>query len=405
MKKLYLLAFMAATTLSLSAQTWIQTQLQAEKQAVPMTQTQNNLKANASGSLLRAVDTRSLPDSVYSSNSIDEYNKTYYKYTEEGWVSEELWYQWDSMTNSYILYGNQYEYDEYGYVIRRDSRTYNGMETTTTYKNTYDEQGRLSSAYSITEETNTHSITEYEYDGNNYTITNCDSTFNADGTLANLSRYKTGNHYDDAGNHTAWITYGIAGSDNDGNPIWYEANVYEFEYDTQNRQIASTSTSYDAVGNRTYEYESETTYLDDGDSNYIHVSHYRYLNPFTNEWGEMFEDRYKYENKGENPVITYRSLPDENGEWLEPQILTITFYPGPLTANETIKADMPALKAYAANGTLFINLNGTAPVQVYSVNGTCHYNATASGNIAIANLPAGIYIVKAGDETVKISVR
>lgn len=405
MKKLYLLAFMAATTLSLSAQTWIQTQLQAEKQAVPMTQTPNNLKANASGSLLRAADTRSLPDSVYSSNSIDEYNKTYYKYTEEGWVSEELWYQWDSMTNSYILYGNQYEYDEYGYVIRRDSRTYNGMETTTTYKNTYDEQGRLSSAYSITEETNTHSITEYEYDGNNYTITNCDSTFNADGTLANLSRYKSGNHYDDAGNYTAWITYGIAGSDNDGNPIWYEANVYEYEYDTQNRQIASTSTSYDAVGNKTYEYESETTYLDDGDSNYIHVSHYRYLNPFTNEWSEMFEDRYKYENKGENPVITYRSLPDENGEWLEPQILTITFYPGPLTANETIKADTPALKAYAADGTLFINLSGTAPVQVYSVTGVCHYNTTASGNIAIANLPAGIYIVKAGDETVKISVR
>lgn len=41
----------------------------------------------------------------------------------------------------------------------------------------------------------------------------------------------------------------------------------------------------------------------------------------------------------------------------------------------------------------------------YSVNGTCHYNATASGNITIANLPAGIYIVKAGDETMKISVR
>lgn len=54
---------------------------------------------------------------------------------------------------------------------------------------------------------------------------------------------------------------------------------------------------------------------------------------------------------------------------------------------------------------MFINLSGTAPVQVYSVNGTCHYNATASGNITIANLPAGIYIVKAGDETVKISVR
>lgn len=405
MKKLYLLAFMAATTLGLSAQTWIQTQLQAEKQAVPMTQIQNNLKANASGSLLRAADTRSLPDSVYSSNSLGEYNKTYYKYTEDGKMAEELKYQFlwtDAPDGDYFRMCAKWEYDEHGNMTRYVYENgFYGTVLTQTYKNTYDEQGRLSSVY-IPEN---HFISNYEYDGNNYTITNCDSTFNADGTLANLSRYKSGNHYDDAGNYTAWITYGIAGSDNDGNPIWYEANVYEYEYDTQNRQIASTSTSYDAVGNKTYEYESETTYLDDGDSNYIHVSHYRYLNPFTNEWSEMFEDRYKYENKGENPVITYRSLPDENGEWLEPQILTITFYPGPLTANETIKADTPALKAYAADGTLFINLSGTLPVQVYSVNGTCHYNATASGNITIANLPAGIYIVKAGDETMKISVR
>ena len=158
----------------------------------------------------------------------------------------------------------------------------------------------------------------------------------------------------------------------------------------------------DEKGVVTYTSTLTYTYADDSDSNY------------TVEQRESWptdpdaEDKYsatKYERIYGNPIsdaVYYKDA--ENADW-SLSYKYLYYYPKGTVANETIKADTPALMAYAADGTLFINLNGTAPVQVYSVNGTCHYNATASGNITIANLPAGIYIVKAGDETMKISVR
>ena len=62
-------------------------------------------------------------------------------------------------------------------------------------------------------------------------------------------------------------------------------------------------------------------------------------------------------------------------------------------------------KAYAADGSLVVTTNGTAHVQVFAVTGVCLYNAPVNGMTAIRNLPAGIYIVKAGNEVLKISVR
>ena len=391
MKKLYLLAFMAGATLGLSAQTWIQTQLQA----VPMTQIQNNLKANAPGSLLRAADTRSLPDSVYSSNSLGEYDKTYYKYTEDGKMAEELKYQFlwtDAPDGDYFRMCAKREYDEHGNMTRYIYENgFYGTVLTQTYKNTYDEQGRLSSVY-IPED---HSISNYEYDGNNYIYTRIDTTEVTDESIS-LILYKEEDIFDDAGNRVKQTIYSYSTWDDEWNPIWYPQTINEYTYNDKSFILTGRTTQYDEEGNVTYEFYYENEFLDESGKNFIQH----------NDWVSFGnKDATKYEVEGENPEIEYMSSQNEDGTWTERGIRQIRFYPGPLTANETIKADTPALKAYSADGTLFINLSGTAPVQVYSVNGTCHYNATASGNITIANLPAGIYVVKAGDETVKISVR
>jgi len=123
------------------------------------------------------------------------------------------------------------------------------------------------------------------------------------------------------------------------------------------------------------------------------------------EWSETYVDRY--EKKAGNPAIEYVSSLQSDGTWSEPKVRQIIYYPqGSEVANETIGENSePAFKAYAADGSLVVTTNGTAHVQVFAVTGACVYNAPVNGMTAIRNLPAGIYIVKAGNEVLKISVR
>lgn len=74
------------------------------------------------------------------------------------------------------------------------------------------------------------------------------------------------------------------------------------------------------------------------------------------------------------------------------------------TSNEEIEIK-DKLRTNVANGSLTILTPNAINVQVYSINGTCHYNAMVNGNVTLPNLPMGIYIVVAEDEIVKVSVR
>ena len=56
-------------------------------------------------------------------------------------------------------------------------------------------------------------------------------------------------------------------------------------------------------------------------------------------------------------------------------------------------------------GAVVITTTEATAVQVYGMTSVCHYNATVSGTATIANLPAGIYIMTAGGEMLKIAVR
>ena len=111
--------------------------------------------------------------------------------------------------------------------------------------------------------------------------------------------------------------------------------------------------------------------------------------------------------KSGNPTIEYMAYCNADGTWQDSEVRQIIYYPqGSEVANETIGENSePAFKAYAADGSLVVTTNEAKHVQVFAVTGACVYNAPVNGMTAIRNLPAGIYIVKAGNEVLKISVR
>ena len=404
MKKLYLLAFMAATTLGLSAQTWnVAPQNPNHHKNSKSIQTKapvvmsSQVKKSSNSSLLRSSGSTQLPDSIiYTDGDGVNISRNIYKYDENGWISSMQFNAWDAETSSWseeLSAYNTYKYDENGNEIYHTFDGWNGekMDSQIT-NNIYDDQNRLLQRYIVGKDN--HILSTYTYTGNQCVYYKTDSMFNErligyDFELYTLN--EAGLHINDS-----IFSYEV----NENNEIsWYLSEVVEYTYDSQNREIASTTSFYDKSGYYG-KIEKTTSYPGDGTEEYTIIQQVIYPDE---SLGDYRGD--KCEIKEGNPTQYIYSLQTtKDGPWVTGTIES-RYYPKGTVANETIKADMPALKAYAANGTLFINLNGTAPVQVYSVNGTCHYNATASGNIAIANLPAGIYIVKAGDETVKISVR
>lgn len=359
--------------------------------------------------LLRSAENQLLPDSILYPNEFGGYNKDIYTYTDEGWVSLRRTIQWNYSLNDYTESQNEYEYDTHGNIIRQDLNYMDGTGSHTINKNTYDEQGRLLSVSGVTENLDgsfIRSYDKYEYDGNDYVCNGCDSTFSVDGAFLSVSYSKDGYHYDDAGNNTKIIWYSMADLDADGvQDTWYPWYVFENDYDALGLCFYSSTSCYDFDGKLTNEAKTETVYSDDSGLYYISTTSYRFLNTYVDEWSETYVDRY--EKKAGNPAIEYVSSLQSDGTWSEPKVRQIIYYPqGSEVANETIGENSePAFKAYAADGSLVVTTNGTAHVQVFAVTGVCLYNAPVNGMTAIRNLPAGIYIVKAGNEVLKISVR
>ena len=359
--------------------------------------------------LLRSAENQLLPDSILYPNEFGGCNKDIYTYTDEGWVSLRRTIQWNYSLNDYTESQNEYEYDTHGNIIRQDLNYMDGTGSHTINKNTYDEQGRLLSVSGVTENLDgsfIRSYDKYEYDGNDYVCNGCDSTFSVDGAFLSVSYSKDEYHYDDAGNNTKIIWYSMADLDADGvQDTWYPWYVFENDYDALGLCFYSSTSCYDFDGKLTNEAKTETVYSDDSGLYYISTTSYRFLNTYVDEWSETYVDRY--EKKAGNPAIEYVSSLQSDGTWSEPKVRQIIYYPqGSEVANETIGENSePAFKAYAADGFLVVTTNGTAHVQVFAVTGVCLYNAPVNGMTAIRNMPAGIYIVKAGNEVLKISVR
>lgn len=405
MKKLYLLAFMAATTLGLSAQTQ-NVASQAPKHASIQTETDQSPAVKAltmpGNSLLRSTNTNLCDSVIQLGGSGTKQYKYLFEYNEMGLQALQTIYAWDATAADWsdeVLCFYEFEYDENGNITREiyEEQGINYKSVTT---NTYDQQGRLTNRYVVAP--TQHKEETYFYGEDNICYYSMyDSTFNADGNYEGRSLDMKDYYKNDAGQDVKVIHFTFDEWQGE-ETLWYKYAEENIEYDSLGRDLSSEliqTGDNDAI---VYKSTLTYTYADDSDSNY--TVEQRQSWPTDPEKADAYSAT-KYETIKGNPAtyaIYYKS--SENADWA-PSYKQLFYYPKGSVANETIKADTPALKAYAADGTLFINLSGTAPVQVYSVNGTCHYNATASGNITIANLPAGIYIVKAGDETVKISVR
>ena len=413
MKKHYFLTLMVCALCSMSVEA--QVQFSPQKMGSgnvldpALVARQGKFLPQKTSGLLRSAENQLLPDSILYPNEFGGYNKDIYTYTDEGWVSLRRTIQWNYSLNDYTESQNEYEYDTHGNIIRQDLNYMDGTGSHTINKNTYDEQGRLLSVSGVTENLDgsfIRSYDKYEYDGNDYVCNGCDSTFSVDGAFLSVSYSKNEYHYDDAGNNTKIIWYSMADLDADGvQDTWYPWYVFENDYDALGLCFYSSTSCYDFDGKLTNEAKTETVYSDDSGLYYISTTSYRFLNTYVDEWSETYVDRY--EKKAGNPAIEYVSSLQSDGTWSEPKVRQIIYYPqGSEVANETIGENSePAFKAYAADGSLVVTTNGTAHVQVFAVTGVCLYNAPVNGMTAIRNLPAGIYIVKAGNEVLKISVR
>lgn len=413
MKKHYFLTLMACALCSMS----VEAQVQFSPQTMgsgnvldpALVARQGKFLPQKTSGLLRSAENQLLPDSILYPNEVGGYNKDIYTYTDEGWVSLRRTIQWNYSLNDYTESQNEYEYDTHGNIIRQDLNYMDGTGSHTINKNTYDEQGRLLSVSGVTENLDgsfIRSYDKYEYDGNDYVCNGCDSTFSVDGAFLSVSYSKDEYHYDDAGNNTKIIWYSMADLDADGvQDTWYPWYVFENDYDALGLCFYSSTSCYDFDGKLTNEAKTETVYSDDSGLYYISTTSYRFLNTYVDEWSETYVDRY--EKKAGNPAIEYVSSLQSDGTWSEPKVRQIIYYPqGSEVANETIGENSePAFKAYAADGSLVVTTNEATHVQVFAVTGACVYNAPVNGMTAIRNLPAGIYIVKAGNEVLKISVR
>lgn len=353
-------------------------------------------------SLLRSTNANLCDSVIQLGSNGEKAYKFLFEFNDMGLQTLQTIYTWDATPANwsdepYCFY--KYEYDENGNMTRQVYEVPASGYTETTI-NIYDQQGRLINNYFVSPTRHTEKTYFYGED-NICHYFSYDSVYTEDGKYSN--RYVDMKDYykNDAGQDVKIVHYTFDEWQGE-ETLWYQYAEENIEYDSLGRDLSSEliqTGDNDAI---VYKSTLTYTYADDSDSNY------------TVEQRESWptdpdaEDKYsatKYERIYGNPIsdaVYYKDA--ENADW-SLSYKHLYYYPKGTVANETIKADTPALKAYAADGTLFINLSGNAPVQVYSVNGTCHYNATASGNIAIANLPAGIYIVKAGDETMKISVR
>ena len=413
MKKHYFLTLMACALCSMSVEAQVQfsTQTMGPGNVLDpaLVARQGKFLPQKTSGLLRSAENQLLPDSILYPNEVGGYNKDIYTYTDEGWVSSRRTIQWNYSLNDYTESQNEYEYDTHGNIIRQDLNYMDGTGSHTINKNTYDEQGRLLSVSGVTENLDgsfIRSYDKYEYDGNDYVCNGCDSTFSVDGAFLSVSYSKDEYHYDDAGNNTKIIWYSMADLDADGvQDTWYQWYVFEHTYDSKGLPIGNSSINYNIDGERTFESICEIVYLDDSGLNYVSTYTSRYWDYYQNALGEPVS--YRFEMKSGNPTIEYVAYCNADGTWQDPEVRQIIYYPqGSEVANETIGENAElAFKAYAADGSLVVTTNEAKHVQVFAVTGACVYNAPVNGMTAIRNMPAGIYIVKAGNEVLKISVR
>ena len=353
-------------------------------------------------SLLRSDDAKALPDSMIRVIDGENYLKFVYAYTDEGALSLMTAFRWDADAASWAgekTYSEAYTYDENGRLTRsvREDVLDDGTISAGTTTNTYDDQGRLTSTYFVADDL--HLMDTYSYEGDSVChFSSIDTTY-TDGVCVPGTPSRETRTLDEAGNVVKYEYWGFDEWLGD-TTVWYKKGLRGVEYDSLNRKVAEHLTWKDSEGAATTTTDATYTYLDDTDDSYI-------MEQVTTENGVSTYLANKFEWTGDNPrTFVSAEKKSEDADWVVTDSCTDTYYYPTTVANERIADNAePAFKAYAADGSLVITTTDARAVQVYGIAGACYYSATVSGRVTIANLPAGIYVIASGDETMKVSVR
>ena len=353
-------------------------------------------------SLLRSGDAKALPDSMIRMIDGENSLKFVYAYTDEGALSLMTAIRWDADAASWAgekTYSEAYTYDENGRLTRsvREDVLDDGTISAGTTTNTYDDQGRLTSTYFVADDL--RMMDTYSYEGDSVChFSSIDTTY-TDGVCVPGTPSRETRTLDEAGNVVKYEYWGFDEWLGDST-VWYMKGLRGVEYDSLNRKVAEHLTWMDSEDVATTTTDATYTYLDDTDDSYI-------MEQVTTENGVSTYLANKFEWTGDNPrTFVSSEKKSEDADWVVTDSCTDTYYYPTTVANERVADNAePAFKAYAADGSLVITTTDARAVQVYGIAGACYYSATVSGRVTIANLPAGIYVIASGDETVKVSVR
>ena len=404
MRKQYLLALMASVVCGMSAEAQVMNHPAAARKDF-RTEAARLLsqKREAPANLLRSASALRI-DSVIRTNANGENTLKYrYEYTESGQVSSLTSYRWDDAFAEWsdVMYSStNYTYDDAGRLIRQVIEDASGNETEVeTTTNQYDEHGRLIKSELVSD--GTHMVENYTYVEDTVYYYLVDTLILSDGdTLATeIAQLR---YLNEEGQVFEAISYGYDEYKGPEDTEWYIVGQERYEYDSRNRVLNSIYEAVDKAGNISLTEEYNYTYEENATTCEMTLKAF-------NEQGEVDDSTYyawKEERSGENPVVlTVSERFTKDGEWSLSRTDTY-YYSGLTVANETIEDSAePAFEAYTADGAIVITTTEVTAVQVYGMTGVCHYNAMVNGTATIANLPAGIYIMTAGGETLKIAVR
>ena len=320
---------------------------------------------------------QALPDSTVwvEPASGQKYWKEVYTYTKEGRLAKTEGLEWDFEESKWELY------EDYTYA--------------------YNDQGLMSS-YKITYADGYVYERTIKYEGKK-------GVFTAKGSSPDQPtiEYKGEMVYNDQGLWQSELIYlapdingdGVIDKgdyNTDGTP-WYKGWEYAYEYDASGNRTKSTEIEF-AADESIYSKEVTTTVWNGLSYSETVVTEY----PADQK---TEKEEYKYEVKDGNPRegLWYEKDQD-TGKW-ELGDKDYTYFPkGGSTANEAIAPEQE-VKIAALDGNIVVSSPESIRVEVYNLLGKCCYNATVKGYASLSGLSAGIYVVRAGKQVVKVSVR
>ena len=379
------------------------------------------------------AQTVALPDSTVTYRQGEPSEKSVYLYAnEQGDLAEQTDYRWDENAQAWgPTSKGEYQYDEAGNLILTKGYDWNdgqwaesrwgtsafdakGNETEEKYHiwrdgawfllqhtlKQYDDQARLvrQDTYNYDyDDEHGHCVDLYTYDesGQHVTTLSNDTTWMRDTTLIIADRMDKTLY--EGGRIVRTDRYAYYGMPNE-----YLSSIDSTVYNERGQCLISIDQNFAEAGNLRYTSLLENRYDENLKSN-RHV--YQAIGSKGADDADFTRNEIRAEVTYGNPeILRWMSHSVMTGEeWVEGETV-MTYYPKSGTvANEMLATQ--TLRIQTGDGTIRLTLDQVVDIQVFSLSGKCYYLAKQQGTVTIPNLPAGIYIVRAGDAVKKVVVR